>query len=64
VVLLAVVLVSWVLLTVPAAVLMGKCISRGLDPAGVTPSVRVPQQRGASAVEGAQSPAYAGRSQA
>jgi hypothetical protein len=64
VVLLAVVLVSWVLLTLPAAVLMGKCIARGLEPAGTTPSVHVPQQRDAGAVEAARTPAYAGRSQA
>ena len=49
----AVVLVSWVLLTLPAAVLMGRCISYGLTPPAMTAAAvtAVPEQR--SAVEDA-----------
>ncbi len=59
----AVVLVTWVLLTVPAAVLMGKCIARGLAPAPAG-TVRVPEQRSAAAEPAAPAPAQAVRSQA
>ena len=59
-ILLAVALVAWLLLTLPAAVLMGKCIARGLEPTGA--AVRVPQQRGP--VEHAPVPAQIARSQA
>ena len=41
----AVALVAWIVLTLPAAVLMGKCISRGLAPSH--PTVQVPAQRSA-----------------
>ena len=59
-ILLAVALVAWLLLTLPAAVLMGRCIARGLEPTGV--AVQVPQQR--RPVEHARVPAQAARSQA
>ncbi len=42
---LAVALVAWIVLTLPAAVLMGKCIARGLAPAPLP--VQVPAQRDA-----------------
>ncbi len=64
-VLFAVVLVCWLLLTLPAAVLMGKCISRGLEPAaGAGASPRLPQQRAATEDETEPASAQAGRSQA
>lgn len=44
-ILFAVVLVLWILLTLPAAVLMGKCIARGLEPAPSADAVRLPGQR-------------------
>ncbi len=50
--LLAVALVAWIVLTLPAAVLMGKCIARGLAPAGAP--VQLPTQR--VAVEDAPAP--------
>ena len=59
-ILLAVALVAWLLLTLPAAVLMGKCIARGLEPTGA--AVHVPSQRGP--VEHTPAHAQAGRSQA
>jgi hypothetical protein len=43
--LLAVVLVCWLLLTLPAAVLMGKCIARGLAPSEPPVAPSVPAQR-------------------
>jgi len=63
VILFAVALAVWVLLTLPVAVLMGKCISRGLAPAGELVAVRVPQQRTAPA-EAGRPRAQAGRSHA
>ena len=59
-ILLAVALVAWLLLTLPAAVLMGKCIARGLEPSGA--EVHVPSQRGP--VAHASVPAQVARSQA
>lgn len=63
-ILLAVVLVSWLVLTLPAAVLMGKCIARGLDRAPQGAATDVPSQRTAPTHEGGRSRAHAGRSQA
>ena len=64
-VLLAVVLVSWVLLTLPVAVLMGKCIAHGLAPSAQTgATVAVPEQRSARESASFPASAHAGRSQA
>jgi hypothetical protein len=60
--LLAVALVAWLLLTLPAAVLMGKCIARGLEPVGA--EVHVPSQRGPVERTDAPAHAQAARSQA
>lgn len=47
-ILFAVVLTSWLLLTFPAAVLMGRCIARGLETGPLTgATASVPEQRGA-----------------
>ena len=43
--LLAVALVVWALLSLPAAVLMGKCIAHGLAPAADDTPVQLPAQR-------------------